>query len=72
MENLRVVNISDHVGGVGFDFVYFFYLFVWGFRILFKLWRVTALSPSSLHSCSGMPLFWEAQADVILLGFPHA
>lgn len=24
MENLRVVNISDHVGGVGFDFVYFF------------------------------------------------
>lgn len=77
MENLRVVNISEHGGGVCvwvFGLIcIFFCLFVWEVGLFFlKLWRVTALFPSSLHSCSRTPLFWEVQTDVILLGFPHA
>lgn len=72
MENSRVVNISVHGGGEGGGMTLLVCLFVWGVGVSFKLWRVSALSPSSLHSCSRVLLFWEAQADVILLGFPRA
>lgn len=77
MENLRVVNISEYVeegwGLSWFDFAYSFVcLFVWRVGVSLKLWRMTAHSLSSLYSCGGMPLFWEAQTDVILFGFSYA